>query len=259
MVPSARGSARASFTSRCCSRSGSPLKRGLVTATWKWSPPPVRSSTTSSVASGNAARSMVSNRAVDIATYGGTRALVRDDEARWAGGGAAEGGDGDPSCGRGGGDVGGDLVVGVDARSVGDAVELDGGDVGEAGAHDRHRRPGRAARWAEGADPRQHPEGGGALAGAGGGDDGELAGGGGGGDEHGDLGRGDGGGEGEDAVEEDAGRAAEGVAVDRHLRPDRGGGGGEGADAEEHEQGGCAGCGAAGSGDGDRPVARAGG
>src|ERR687887_351456 len=114
MVPSARGSARASFTSRCCSSSGSPLKRGLVTATWKWSPPPVRSSTTSSVASGNATRSKVSNRAVDISPYGGTRALVRDDEARGAGGGAACRGDGDAAAGRGGGNVGGDLVVGVD-------------------------------------------------------------------------------------------------------------------------------------------------
>src|SRR5919197_1842956 len=150
MVPSARGSARASFTSRCWSRSESPLKRGLVTATWKWSPPPVRSSTRSSVASGNAARSRLSNRAVDIATYGGTPCLVRDDEVGRAGGGAACGGAGDPAAGSGGGDLSGDLVVGVDAGRGGcDAVELDLGDVGEAGAGDRHRRPGGAARWAE--------------------------------------------------------------------------------------------------------------
>src|SRR5919109_1789760 len=171
MVPSRNGSARASFTSRCWSRSESPLKRGLVTATWKWSPPPVRSSTTSSVASGNAARSKVSKRS--IATYGGTRALVGDDEAGRAGGGAACGGDGDAAAGRCCGDVGGDLVVGVDAgTSVGYAVELDGGDVGEAGAGDRHRRAGRPDAGAEGADSRQHMEAAAALAGAGGGDDG---------------------------------------------------------------------------------------
>src|SRR5919197_3071148 len=159
MVPLASGSSRASLTSRCCSRSGGPLNRGLVTATWKWSPPPVRSSTTSSVASGNAARSKPSNRAVDIASYGGTPALVRDDEGGRAGGGAACGGDGDAAAGRGGGDVGGDLVVGVDARArVGGAVELDGGDVGEAGAGDRHRDAGRAASGAGHADPREHAE-----------------------------------------------------------------------------------------------------
>src|ERR671930_2466030 len=115
MVPSASGSPSASCTSRCCPRSGSPLKRGLVTATWKWSPPPVLSSTDSSRASGNAARSRLSNRAVDIATYGGTPCLVRDDEVGRAGGGTACGGDGDPAAGRGGGDLSGDLVVGVDA------------------------------------------------------------------------------------------------------------------------------------------------
>src|SRR5919204_4679381 len=147
MVPSASGSARASFTSRCWSRSESPLKRGLVTVTWKWSPPPVRSATSSSAASGKAARRRVSSRAVDIETYGGTQALVRDDEARGASGGAARCGDGDAPAGRSRGDVGGDLVGGVDARaSVEHPVELHGGDVGEAGAHDRHARLGRAAR-----------------------------------------------------------------------------------------------------------------
>src|SRR5256885_9769592 len=45
MVPSASGAARASKTSRCCSTSESPSKRALATDTWKWSPPPVRSST----------------------------------------------------------------------------------------------------------------------------------------------------------------------------------------------------------------------
>src|SRR5919197_1683001 len=159
MVPSRSGSPSASFTSRCCSRSGSPLKHALVTATWKWSPPPVRSSTTSSAASGNAARSKVSNRAMDIATHGRMRALVRDDEAGRAGRGAAEGGDGDPAAGRRGGDVGCDLVVGVDARaSVGDAVELDLGDVGEPGAGDRDGGAGGAARGGDRADPGQHPE-----------------------------------------------------------------------------------------------------
>src|SRR5437660_7395329 len=54
MVPSRSGSARASLTSRCCSSKGSSSKRGVATVTWKWSPPPVRSSTRSSVASGNA-------------------------------------------------------------------------------------------------------------------------------------------------------------------------------------------------------------
>ena len=48
MVPSRSGSASASLTSRCCSSSGSPSKRRLSTVTWKWSPPPVRSSTRNS-------------------------------------------------------------------------------------------------------------------------------------------------------------------------------------------------------------------
>src|SRR4029450_9345742 len=52
--PPASGAPSASLTSRCCSISGSPSKRVLATVTWKWSPPPVRSSTDSSAASGNA-------------------------------------------------------------------------------------------------------------------------------------------------------------------------------------------------------------
>src|SRR5262245_1859149 len=54
IVPSRSGSASASFTSRCCSSSERLTNLGLATTTWKWSPPPVRSSTVSSVASGNA-------------------------------------------------------------------------------------------------------------------------------------------------------------------------------------------------------------
>src|SRR5436190_6802481 len=61
MVPSASGSASASYTSRCCSTSESPSKRGLATETWKWSPPPVRASTESS-STGNAPRSSSSTR-----------------------------------------------------------------------------------------------------------------------------------------------------------------------------------------------------
>src|SRR5436190_7309835 len=61
MVPSASGSASASYTSRCCSTSESPAKRWLATETWKWSPPPVRSSTESS-SPGNASRSSSSTR-----------------------------------------------------------------------------------------------------------------------------------------------------------------------------------------------------
>src|SRR5262249_1886982 len=62
LVPPPRGPAGASVTSRCCSSSGNPSKRGLSTVTWKWSPPPVRSSTRSSGASGNASRSSDSRR-----------------------------------------------------------------------------------------------------------------------------------------------------------------------------------------------------
>src|SRR5690606_367451 len=53
IVPSASGAASARFTSRCCSTSESPSKAVAVTATWKWSPPPVRS-TTSTAAPGKA-------------------------------------------------------------------------------------------------------------------------------------------------------------------------------------------------------------
>jgi monothiol glutaredoxin len=62
MVPSRKGSASAALTRRCWSRSDRPSKRGLVTITWKWSPPPVRSSTRSSSAPGNAACSKDSSR-----------------------------------------------------------------------------------------------------------------------------------------------------------------------------------------------------
>src|SRR5207248_305036 len=54
MVPSASGAASAVLTKRCWSISGSPSKRGLATVTWKWSPPPVRSTTSSTDASGKA-------------------------------------------------------------------------------------------------------------------------------------------------------------------------------------------------------------
>ncbi len=53
MVPSASGAASARLTSRCCSTSDSPSNDPLSTVTWKWSPPPVRSST-STPPSGNA-------------------------------------------------------------------------------------------------------------------------------------------------------------------------------------------------------------
>src|ERR1044072_4095466 len=45
MVPSASGVASASYTRRCCSTRERPSKRELAHVTWKWSPPPVRSST----------------------------------------------------------------------------------------------------------------------------------------------------------------------------------------------------------------------
>src|SRR5262249_50191337 len=54
IVPSASGVDSASYTRRCCSTSESPVNDGAETTTWKWSPPPVRSMTSSSVASGNA-------------------------------------------------------------------------------------------------------------------------------------------------------------------------------------------------------------
>ena len=53
IVPSASGAASARLTRRCCSTSESPSNAALATVTWKWSPPPVRS-TTSTVPSGNA-------------------------------------------------------------------------------------------------------------------------------------------------------------------------------------------------------------
>ena len=43
MVPSASGAASARLTSRCCSTSERPSNDALSTVTWKWSPPPVRS------------------------------------------------------------------------------------------------------------------------------------------------------------------------------------------------------------------------
>ena len=64
MVPSASGAASASFTRRCCSSNGSPSNRELATVTWKWSPAPVRSSTSSSDASGNASASIARNGSV---------------------------------------------------------------------------------------------------------------------------------------------------------------------------------------------------
>src|SRR5581483_2487541 len=57
MRPSASGSASASYTRRCWSTSDSPVSDGDATTTWKWSPPPVRSVTCSSVASGDACSS----------------------------------------------------------------------------------------------------------------------------------------------------------------------------------------------------------
>src|SRR5918912_4467331 len=54
MVPSPSGPASASLMRRCWSSRESPLKLAARTVTWKWSPPPVRSSTCSSAASGNA-------------------------------------------------------------------------------------------------------------------------------------------------------------------------------------------------------------
>src|SRR5205823_8555966 len=79
MVPSRSGSASASLTSRCCSSSGKPSKRGLSTVTWKWSPPPVRSSTRSSAASGNAPRNRDSSRSTATAPwYCAPRTLCRD-------------------------------------------------------------------------------------------------------------------------------------------------------------------------------------
>src|ERR1044072_832279 len=59
MVPSASGVARASYTRRCCSTSERPSKRELATVTWKWSPPPVRSSTETSSPRKAASRSSV--------------------------------------------------------------------------------------------------------------------------------------------------------------------------------------------------------
>src|SRR6266487_2366339 len=64
MVPSRSGSASASFTRRCWSSSDRSAKRGLATVTWKWSPPPVRSSTYTSVASGKACSSRAWSGAV---------------------------------------------------------------------------------------------------------------------------------------------------------------------------------------------------
>src|SRR5206468_12855640 len=54
MEPSARGAASASFTRRCWSRRETPSNAELTTVTWKWSPVPVRSWTSSAAASGNA-------------------------------------------------------------------------------------------------------------------------------------------------------------------------------------------------------------
>src|ERR1700674_5369605 len=65
MVPSRNGSESASFTSRRWSSRERPVKRRLATGSWKWSPPPVRSTTCSSVASGNACSSRACNGSVD--------------------------------------------------------------------------------------------------------------------------------------------------------------------------------------------------
>jgi streptomycin 6-kinase len=59
MVPSASGAASALLTRRCWSIRARPENRGLTIVTWKWSPPPVRSITDSSVESGNACSSSV--------------------------------------------------------------------------------------------------------------------------------------------------------------------------------------------------------
>jgi len=66
MEPSARGAARASFTRRCWSMSESPSKAVLTTVTWKWSPPPVLSWTSTDDAPGKAASS--SSRMVAAST-----------------------------------------------------------------------------------------------------------------------------------------------------------------------------------------------
>src|SRR5262245_35585837 len=66
IVPSASGPASASLTRRCWSISESPSKRALATVTWKWSPVPVRSCTSSSDASGNASPSSVRSLSVAI-------------------------------------------------------------------------------------------------------------------------------------------------------------------------------------------------
>ena len=55
IVPSASGAASARLTIRCCSTSETPSNASLATVTWKWSPPPVRSRT-STCPPGKAAR-----------------------------------------------------------------------------------------------------------------------------------------------------------------------------------------------------------
>src|SRR6185312_1100157 len=58
IVPSASGAASARLTMRCCSTSETPSNAALATVTWKWSLPPVRSST-STVPPGKACSSSV--------------------------------------------------------------------------------------------------------------------------------------------------------------------------------------------------------
>src|SRR6185503_20362364 len=58
IVPSASGAASARLTIRCCSTSETPSNASLATVTWKWSPPPVRSRT-STCPPGKAASSSV--------------------------------------------------------------------------------------------------------------------------------------------------------------------------------------------------------
>src|ERR671931_1348913 len=92
MVPSASGAARASYTSRCCSTSERPSKRRLTTVTWKWSPPPVRSSTETSspgkAASKSSVRVLTAMREVleqvGAGEHPGRLAAGRDDDRRAA-------------------------------------------------------------------------------------------------------------------------------------------------------------------------------
>ena len=67
MEPSASGAASASFTRRCWSMSGSPSKASLTTVTWKWSPPPVLSSTSTARARKRSLEQLANGRCVHAA------------------------------------------------------------------------------------------------------------------------------------------------------------------------------------------------